>query len=71
MDTPNNDPDYAAIQHHIRHARIERIVAVSETLSGFIAAVWREIERPPRPAAIIINGRYPWTGVKGNLALPR
>jgi hypothetical protein len=71
MNTHNNYPEYAAIQEQIRHARIERVPAIAEALAGFIAAIWREIERPPRPAAIIINGRYPWAGVKGNLALPR
>ena len=70
MNSIHNYPEYAAIEQHIRHARIERVVPIAEGIAGFIADCWKEIKGPPRRAAVIINGRYPFSGIKGKLASP-
>jgi hypothetical protein len=66
-----NYPEYAAIEQHIRRANIERVVPMAEGIAGFIADCWNAIQSPPRPAAIIINGRFPGAGIKSNLVTPR
>jgi hypothetical protein len=66
----DNYPEYAAIQHHIRRANIERVVPIAEGIAGFIVACWKAIQAPPRPAAIIINGRFPGAGLKRKLRRP-
>jgi len=65
MSNLNNYPEYAAIEHHIRRAHIERVVPLAEAIAGFIVDSWRAIQEPPRPAAVIIDGHYPWAGIKG------
>jgi hypothetical protein len=67
MNTNNAYPEYAAIQHHLRHARIERAPVIAEAIAAFIVACWDAVKAPPRPAAVIINGRYQWAGIQGRL----
>jgi hypothetical protein len=62
MKTPNLYPEYAAIEQHIRRANIGRVVGIAEAIATVIVHVWKSIEAPPRPAAVIINGRYHWAG---------
>jgi hypothetical protein len=68
MSSPNRYPEYAAIEQHIRHARVERVVPIAEGIARLIVQCVNAFKAPPRPAAIIINGRYPGAGVKGNLS---
>ena len=67
MSTLNNYPEYAAVHQHIRRANIERVVPIAEGIADFIVDSWKAILAPPRPAAVIINGRFPWAGIKGRL----
>lgn len=71
MSTLKNYPEYTAIAHHIRRANIERVLPIAEGIAGFIVGCWKAIQAPPRPAAIIINGRYPWAGFEGSLSATR
>lgn len=71
MSFKTDYPEYAAIEHHIRRANIERVVPIAEGIAGFIVDCWKALQAPPRPAAIIINGRYPRAGFKRILAAPR
>jgi hypothetical protein len=67
MSIKNTYPEYAAIEQHIRRANIERVVPIAEAIADFIVDCWYGLKAPPRSAAIIIEGRYPWTGFKGNM----
>lgn len=62
MRTTNLYPEYAAIEHHIRRANIGRVVGICEAIATVIVGVWQAIDAPPRPADVIINGRYHWAG---------
>ena len=57
MSTRNNYPEYAAIEHHIRRASIERVPAIAEVIAGFVVMCWNEIKAPPAPSAVIIEQR--------------
>jgi hypothetical protein len=57
MNFSKEYPQYAAIEKHIRAHGIERAVMVAEALANFVVAVWKEIESPPRPAAILVTRR--------------
>ena len=65
MRTQQSYPEYAAIEQHIRNAHIERVIPIAEGISSFLVDLWKEIKGPPRPAAVIINGRYPFAGIEG------
>jgi hypothetical protein len=64
MTNTNNYPEYAAIERHLQHAQIQRVVPIAEGIAGFLADCWNEIKGPPRPAAVIINGKFPGAGLK-------
>ena len=64
MSIENSYPQYTAIAHHIRAARIERVVPIAEAIADFLVDSWRAIQAPPRPAAIIINDRFPGAGLR-------
>jgi hypothetical protein len=57
MSTRHNYPEYAAIETHIRAARIERVPAIAEAIVGFIAQTWSFVQEPPAPAPILIDRR--------------
>ncbi len=48
-----NYPEYAAVQKHIRNARIERVVVVANGITEFVMDCWNEIKAPPAPPAIL------------------
>jgi len=50
-------PEYAAIEQHIRAARIPRAVALSNAFSGFLVDCWNALKQPPAPAPILIDRR--------------
>jgi hypothetical protein len=50
-------PQYAAVEQHIRAARIERVVAIAETIAEFVVDCWNAVKQPPAPAAVIIERR--------------
>ena len=58
---------YESIVPYIRAEHLERVVAVSEAIAGFIAEWWREISGPPRPAWMILAVREPRLGNKVSL----
>ena len=41
MDFKDSYPDYVAIEGHIRRARLERSLAISQLIGGAVATVWR------------------------------
>ena len=45
MSFKNNYPDFASIEHHIRHAHAERAVALASLLSEAIVAAGKGIKR--------------------------
>ena len=45
MDFRTEYPDYAAIEHHIRHARAERSVVIAQMIANGVAAIVRGIRR--------------------------
>lgn len=57
MDFQREYSHYAPIEKHIRAARIERAVVIAEAIAGFLHAAWKEIQAPPRPAAILVTRR--------------
>jgi len=69
MRTQQSYPEYAAIQQHIENARIERVVPIAEGIATFLVDLWQEVKGPPRRAAIIIEGRYPFAGIAGRSSL--
>jgi hypothetical protein len=56
MDT-NNYPEYAAIEKHIRNARVERTVEVANAITEFVMDCWNAIKAPPAPPAILLDRR--------------
>jgi hypothetical protein len=50
MEFDEQHPDYAAIQHHIRHAGMERSVALGESIVAVLLKVGSAIERIARKA---------------------
>lgn len=57
MSVRKEYPQYAAIEQHIRAHQLERVVAIAEAISGALVAIWKEIQSPPRPAAILVTRR--------------
>jgi MoxR-like ATPase len=57
MDFRTRYPEFAAVEHHIRAARITRAVAVASALSDFVVDCWNALRQPAPPAAIIIDRR--------------
>jgi hypothetical protein len=63
MDFRNSYPDFAAIETHIKRARVERSVAIAQFLADAIVDTWRGLmnvgaavantkaARPARPVA--------------------
>ncbi len=45
MDFKTTYPEYAAIEEHIRRARIERSIAIAHAIAGFVDAVGRGTRR--------------------------
>jgi hypothetical protein len=45
MDFRSEYPDYAAIEKHVRAARIERAVVVSQALIGVVDCIVRGVKR--------------------------
>ena len=64
MSTLDDYPEYAPIAEHIRRANIERVVPIAEAFAEFIFSCWQGLEAPPRPAAVIMDPRYPWAGIQ-------
>jgi hypothetical protein len=61
-----NYPEYAAIEKHIRKARIERAVAIGNGIAEFVMDCWNAIKAPPAPPAILIDRRRESrSGVRG------
>ena len=56
MET-NNYSEYAAIEKHIRDARISRVVVIADNITGFLMDCWNAIKAPPAPAPILIDRR--------------
>ena len=52
MET-NNHSEYAAIEKHIRNARIARVVVIADNITGFVMDCWNAIKAPPAPPAIL------------------
>ena len=52
MET-NNYSRYPEIEQHIRAARISRVVALADTISGFVADCWNAFQAPPAPPALL------------------
>ncbi len=50
-------PEYAAIEGHIRKARIERVAYLSRAIAGFVMAIVNELKAPPAAPAIVIDRR--------------
>ena len=48
---------YTPIARHIRAAGLERTVHIAEALAQVIVDLWRALEAPPAPAAILIDRR--------------
>jgi hypothetical protein len=71
MSTRNNYPEYAAIEHHIRRAKIARVPAIAEAVAGFVVMCWNEIKAPPKPAAVIIEQRRSSSGYERRLVTQR
>jgi hypothetical protein len=44
MDFKNSYPDFAAIEAHIRRARVERSVAIAQFLADGIVGSWRGLK---------------------------
>ncbi len=57
MDIKNEYPQYAAIEGHIRAARVERAVVIAEAIASFLVDTWKWIEEPPARAPVIIERR--------------
>lgn len=57
MDFIDKYPEYAAIEKHIRDARLERVVVIAHAIAGFIVHGWTALNAPPAPAAILIDRR--------------
>jgi hypothetical protein len=57
MNIKNEYPHYAAIEQHIRAARIERVAVIAETIAQFVVDCWNAVKQPPAPAAVIIERR--------------
>ena len=62
MDFKNSYPDFAAIEEHIKRARIERSVAIAQYLADVIVGTWRGLRnigaalasiKAPRPARTV------------------
>ena len=56
MDIKNH-PEYAAVENHIRTARIERVVVLANGIAEFVMDCWNAIKAPPAPAPILIDRR--------------
>ena len=41
MDFRNSYPDFAAVEEHIKRARVERSVAIAQFLADAIVGTWR------------------------------
>ena len=46
-------PEYAAVEAHIRNARVGRIVVIADNITGFVVDCWNAIKAPPAPPAIL------------------
>ena len=57
MDIIKNYPEYAAIEKHIRNARISRAVVIAHAISDFVVMVRDAIYAPPAPPAILAIDR--------------
>ena len=44
MDFRNSYPDFAAIEEHIKRARVERSVAIAQFLADMIVGTWRGLK---------------------------
>ena len=45
MDFKNSYPDFAAIEAHIRRARVERSVAIAQFLADALVGTWRGLKK--------------------------
>ena len=65
----DNYPEYAAVEQHIREARLERVVVLANHIADFVADCWNAIKAPPAPAPILIDRRRETrTGARGRFA---
>jgi hypothetical protein len=53
----DNYPEYAAVEKHIRKARLERVVILANGISEFVMDCWNAIKAPPAPAPILMDRR--------------
>ena len=44
MDFKDSYPDFAAIEEHIRRARVERSVAIAQFLADALVGTWRGLK---------------------------
>ena len=51
MDFRNSYPDFAAIEAHIKRARVERSVAIAQFLADAIVGTWRGLMKIGAAAA--------------------
>jgi hypothetical protein len=51
-------PEYTAVEHHIRHAHVERAPAIAEGIAQFIVDCWKAIHGPRKPAATAVDLRH-------------
>ena len=56
MDFKDSYPDFAAIEAHIRRARVERSVAIAQLLANGLAGTWRGLKKV---AAALANIKSP------------
>ena len=57
MDILRDYPEYAAIEKHIRNARIGRAVVIAHAITGFVMMIRDAIYAPPAPPAILAIDR--------------
>ena len=57
MDFKNSYPDFAAIEVHIRRARVERSVAIAQFLADVLVGTWRGLKKV---GAALANIKAPW-----------
>ena len=64
-----NDSQYAAVEKHIRKARIERVAYLADAITEFVVDCWNAVKAPPAPPAILIDRRRESrTGARGRFA---
>ena len=63
MDFKDSYPDFAAIENHIRRARVERSVAIAQFLAGALVGTWRGLRNMGARLANLKTHKAPRTTV--------